>query len=355
MEKYRSNLAYARAKASREALRLLIRPLASWRPMQSPEDGYTLIIATFAPLAGVLPANFSLLAKQDLTGLREVIVSMDDAASEALRKVEAAVANVLPVPTRVLYRTRAQANVLRAVNWGWVNCWLNYVESLAACRTRYALLHDMDAMLIDESFLARRWARISAAEAPKYLAIRWYEGNGITAEDRVGYVVDLALDVAWLRQKHRPIDAFNHVAKVGGRRVEWDTLLYPQHLDRSTGIMPVEDGHWVHPSQVASQYMYLRRFGTYRPSRPCTLPWIPYLLDLSGEPDVLETHRRALLEAPTTAIPFLGGTLDLTGHLREQTQWTAKQMFRLEEAIFGTVRPIVRQYTEALGRHEHAG
>lgn len=361
MKKYHTSMQYARARVSREALRAIIRPLASWQPLDQPAEGYSLVIAAYAPLAEVLPANFELLARQDLTGLREVIVSMDAATSPELRKLEHLLAQRLSVPTRVLYRSSAQAMTLRAINWGWVGCWLNYVEGLAACRTRWALLHDMDAMLLDEHFLARRFARISARRggngdghaAAKYLAVRWYEGNGIVPDDRVGYVVNMALDVASLRLHHRPIDAFNRVGTLGDRRVEWDTLLWPQQLDRATEVMPVEDGHWVHPSQVASQHMYLRRYGHYKPDRPCNLPWVPYLLDLAGQPDVLEAHRRALAESPSGRVPFLGGTIDFSGHTREQTRWTAKQMFRVEEAFHGQVRPEVRDYIDALAMHEN--
>lgn len=357
MKKYHTNMQYVRARMTREVLRAIIRPLAFWQEVDAPAAGYSLVIAAYAPLADVLPANFSLLAGQDLTRLREVIISMDAPASPQLRKLERELAERLPVPTRVLYRSSAQAMALRAINWGWVGCWLNYVEGLAACRTRWALLHDMDAMLIDKHFLARRFARISSdggngQAAAKYLAVRWYEGNGIVPQDRVGYVVNMALDVASLRQRHRPIDAFNRVGTLGDRRVEWDTLLWPQQLDRATEVMPVEDGHWVHPSQVASQHMYLRRYGHYRPDRPCNLPWVPYLLDLGGQPDVLEAHRRALAESPSGRVPFLGGTIDFSGHTREQTQWTAKQMFRVEEAFHGQVRSEVRDYIDALARHE---
>ena len=117
----------------------------------------------------------------------------------------------------------------------------------------------------------------------------------------------------------------------------------------------LSDSMGVHPSQVASQHMYLRREGHYRPTRPCNLPWVPYLLDLSGEAGVLEKHRTALAESPSERVPFLGGTIDFTGHVSEQTDWTAQQMSRLEEALFGEVRPAVRGYIEALRRHERKG
>ena len=354
MEKYGTSFGYARAKLSRALLRGLVRPFGSWRPLETPREGYSLLIAAYSPLAGLLPANFDLLARQDLSGLEEVIVSFDAPATLELRRAEAELSGRLPVPLRVLYRTPGQGRMLRAINWGWVGCWLNYVEAIGACRTRFAVLHDMDAMLIDPKFLANRIGHMQRASEHgcKYLAIRWYEGNGITAQDRVGYVVNMALDVAWLRERHRPIDAFNRVGRIDNRRVEWDTLLWPQQVDRATDIVRLSGEEWVHPSQVASQHSYLRRYGHYRPNRPCNLPWVPYLLDLAGDRDILEQHLKWLTEAPTSSIPFLGGTLDLRDHLPEQTDWTAQQMFRLEQTIRGEVRPIVRRYIDALRRHE---
>jgi len=228
-----------------------------------------------------------------------------------------------------------------------VDCWLSYAKGIAAARTRWVMLHDMDAFLLQPDLIARRFEQLRQTQA-QYLGIRWYEGNGVEREDRLCYIVEMMLDAQFMRDRFRPLDLFNHVCKYKGRSVDFDTLLYPQSRAGQTQVLPLEGTHWVHPSQVISQFTYLKSRPVYVPPASNNLFFIPYFLYLSDDRAILEEHRRALESAGQGPVPFLGGIMDLSQLTQTHFDWIRQQVERLETAVAGEVRPEVLGYLEAV-------
>src|SRR5262249_19615710 len=74
---YNNWLRFQYVRAYRALLRAMIQPLVSWRPLSKPEPGHTLAVACHDRLPEILRPNFELLCKQDLSNLRETVVSFD--------------------------------------------------------------------------------------------------------------------------------------------------------------------------------------------------------------------------------------------------------------------------------------
>jgi hypothetical protein len=179
-EKYRSTFAYLRAKASRAALQALIAPLVRWHPLEHPGDGYTVIVASNRDLLPLLAANLELLARQDLTDAREVLVVIAGTRDQVGTKTERSLLDRFPgLPLRMLYYSMAQAAVAQRIDWGWVYSWLSWCLGIAAAQTRWVMLHDLDSLLLRPSLLAERYRAARLGDA-QYLGVRYYSGGGIT-------------------------------------------------------------------------------------------------------------------------------------------------------------------------------
>jgi len=225
--KYTTRSAYLKAKLRRGVIRAMIRPLAKWSRIASPEPGYSLVIACHAALARLALPSLELAARQDLTDLKETIIALDGRSTDYTRKFEDDARRIAPaLNISFIYQSPRESWVCRKINWGWVDCWLSYCKALAAVKTKWAMLHDMDAMLLTPTVFRERHEAIRT-RGDQYLGYRWYNGNGVAREDQIAYIVEMILDAQFVRERFRPIDLFNNVTLFKGRTIDFDTMLYP--------------------------------------------------------------------------------------------------------------------------------
>lgn len=348
--KYSNYGKFLAVRAQRALLRLALRPMLNWGRLANPRPGYSIVIACHAHFARMLIGNLRLLMKQDLADLDRVIICFDGPKSAELEQFEREAKREFEKLNLLCLRQSAfQSAVLRRIGWGWVDCWLSYARGISAARTRWVMLHDMDAFLIRPDLIARRFAKL-LQDQPCYMGIRWYEGNGVEKADQLCYIVEMMLDAQFMRRRFKPLDLFNHVCMYKGRSVDFDTLLYPQSIAGRTQVLPLEMTHWVHPSQVISQFTYLKNRPVYTPPASNNLFFIPYFLYLADDRDILEKHRVALEETRRGPVDFLGGKMDLSQFTRTHFDWIRQQVERLESAVAGEVRPEVQGYLDAIGK-----
>lgn len=349
-EKYTSTSRYHAIRVQRFFLRAIIRHLARWRPMTDPQDGYTVIIGVASPLERIVHTNLKMLTRQRLGDLKEVILVCDRPKDQLATPLERELREAFPdLPLRFLYWTAFQRRLVDRLKFPWIDSWLSWSKGIAACRTRYALLHDLDAMLLRDDILEKRFEAITSG-GDSYVGVKWYEGNGITQDDRLVVTFELMFDAQLVRGRFRPIDLFNHVRKLGGRRVEMDTFLHAQTLAGTTRCERVDGANMVHPSQLFCQFNDLRRRPGYEPPEMNNLPLIPYFLYLAGDADVLERHRRAFDQTDNSRVRFFDMTMDARHLSRAHVTWLRQQADRLESAIAGSMRPEVHAYLESIER-----
>ena len=343
--KYTSPARYAAAKVSRAMLRAAIRPLISWKPMTSPRDGYTVVVACNSRLTPMLGVNLRLLAAQTPDRLRELILVFDSVRTPAHEDLERRVAAEHPhLPVRYIYYTPVQQRVTRTINWGWVYSWLSWCTGLSAATTRHVILHDFDALLIRRDILEERYAEI-LRRGHEYVGVRFYEGNGVVADDGLVTTFELILDAAFVRANFRPIDIFNHIAMHRGRSVDFDTFLYAESRRGTASVSEVHEEDMVHPSQMICQFTDQQRLPALETN---ILLLVPYFIYASGDPGPLREQHRALAGRRGRVVEFFGRSLDLSRLSLVHAQWLTKQAFRVERAVAGEVRDEIRAYFELI-------
>ena len=163
----------------------------------------------------MLIASLRLLAQQDLTHLSHLVIAFDAPRGATLEAAARRMAAEFPhLRPSFVYQSPLQARILKAINWGWVDCWLSYSKGIAEVSTRHVMLHDMDAMLIRPGIVEERYA-IIRERGDQFLGYKWYLTNGIVKEDRLVVIVEMMFDAEFLRSKCRPIDLFNRIAEKG--------------------------------------------------------------------------------------------------------------------------------------------
>ena len=145
------------------------------------------------------------------------------------------------------------------------------------------------------------------------------------------------------------------------RSVEFDTMIYPQAglPESARAVEPLTGDDWVHPSQVVSQYTYLRRAGaggTYAPPEAQNLFFIPYFQFLSGDAGPLSRQTAAFEAGSDTVTPFDGGgRVDHRNLTARHFEWVDKQIGAIEHHVAGEVRPEVRNYLDAIRPYAQPG
>jgi hypothetical protein len=351
--KYTQWRRYAATKASRALLRAAIRPLVRWQPLEDPEPGYTILLGCVSELAEMVPGNLACLARQRLDNLHEIIIAFDRPRDRLPIDIEPIIRRRFPeLPCRFIYYNRAQYAVSRAVNWGWLNAWMNWCLGMAASRTRCVMLHDFDALLLDAEFIEQRYERFCEADC-EFLGVRYYEGNGVTTDDKLAVTFELMADAAFIRRRFRPVDLFNHVTMHRGRSVDFDTLLYAQSLDGRIALMDAAKQSMAHPSQLICHFVAHTGGRGHFPLEWNSLLLIPYYICLGGDNRALREMTQMLSDCRDGRVVFHGRPLNVGGLSPAHVSWLDELASRVERAIHGGVRPEIRAYFDAL-RKAHA-
>lgn len=350
--KYTTNTRYWAAKLRRFAVRLAISPLVEWKPLLHPNDGYTMIVGVNPGLLGMLDANLRLLARQDLSLMRQLIIVVGTSRSrvEASRIETRLKAEFPTLPLTFLYYTPVQYRIAASIRWAWVYSWLSWCIGIAEAKTRYVILHDFDALLIRRDLLINRY-RSMLDHQVQYVGVRAYEGNGVLAQDELVTTFELMFDAQFVRKQFEPLDLFNHVTMYQGRTVDFDTFLYAQSMSGAGTIVPIEQTEMVHPSQMICQFVELTERGRLLTSKYHNLMLIPYYLFLSGDGKSMQEITDDLRTGGQGTLRFLGTHIPRRTLADQHIRWMRVQAERVERTLHDHVRPEVEAYFYAIEKH----
>ena len=334
---------------SRAGMRLLIAPLCRWSTQANAEPGYSVLIGCVYRLQSMIPANLRMLARQHAPNCREILLCIDCEPHEVDAGFEKRVQDAAqPLAVRCLYYTPWQRRITRLIDWGWVYAWLNWCKGIAGSRTRYAMLHDFDALLLNPDVLEQRYVAIRDLGV-EYLGMDYYSGLGVLPEDKLVKTFELMFDAAFVRRSFRPIELFNAMDRRGDRLVEYDTFLNAQSKAGRTAVLPIDATEMVHPSQMICQFVDFTAGRNRVPQATNNLLMIPFYEHLGGDSS-------SMLRL-TQEIRATGGTATLWSRLLDvrlltpaHAAWIRKQGCRAETLIFGEVRPESSAYFDAIDR-----
>lgn len=337
---------YVRKTIARRGMAAMIAPLVSWQPMQQPRDGYSLLIGCNRNLGPMLLANLRLLTRQKRTNCKEVILAIDGTEQELGADIKRRAAELCgDMPIRFVHYSSKQISVTRMVDWGWIYAWLSWCIGIRECTTRYAMLHDFDALLLNPDVLEERYAQVQQ-RGVEFLGIAHHTGGGVVEDDRLVRTFELMFDCEFVRKTFKPIELFNTMKSIAGRRVEFDTFLNAQHRAGKTSVMPLPEEEMVHPSQMICQYV---DFNAQRGRVPTNnnLLMIPYYEHIGGDGGLMRDITQQLARGKKV-VSLWGKPLDVTAISTPHKQWMRKQMMRMEKTLHGEMAGEVAAYMDAV-------
>lgn len=342
-----TSLRYALKSITRAGMRALISPLVHWTPMERVDDGYTVLIGCVYRLQAMIPANLRMLALQQAPHCREVILCIDCEPHEVDAGFEQRVREAAhPLALRCVFYSPRQRRITRLIDWGWVYAWLNWSMGIAHCTTRYAMLHDFDALLLNPDVLEQRYDAIRS-QGVEYLGMDYYAGLGVLPEDKLVKTFELMFDCAFVRRSFRPIQLFNTMARLQGRRVEFDTFLNAQATAGRTAVLPIDQTEMVHPSQMICQFVDFTAGRKRVPAASNNLLMIPFYEHLGGDSSAM-LRLTDEIRAQRGVATLWSHPLDVRRLAPAHAAWIRKQGQRAEAEIFGHVKPESTAYFDAI-------
>lgn len=337
---------FLRKRILRAGMRTLIRPLISWKPIEQPKEGYTILIGCTKRLVSMIWANLSMLDRCDMTGCDGVLIGIDALPGELGIDLDAKAKEVAPnLKVQFLYYTPLQAKVTRLINWGWIYSWLNWSKGISQTRTKYAFLHDFDALLLNPQIIRQRWDMIREMGV-QYLGHSYYDGHGVSPADKMVTTFELMFDAENVRQNHKPIELFNTMAIFKGRRVEFDTFLNAQSKGGKRFSTPITNPEMVHPSEMIVQFVDFNAGRDRTPARN-NLMMIPYYQAVGGDFALLDDLADQMASGKST-VTLWGRPLDLSRMNWVHADWLRQLGFQVESHVAGAVRPKVQRYFDSL-------
>ncbi|MEO8296716.1 MAG: hypothetical protein ABI574_02820 [Burkholderiales bacterium] len=349
--KHANALIHFAATVRREWLREQIAGLVTWRPLQDPDDGCTAVIGMAARLPDILHANLRCLYNSRWPTLKRVIVTLDTTEALSPRHInQAALSQAYPEwDITVLHYSRRQSEAAERLKLPYLYSWMSWCIALSQVTTRHVLIHDYDALVVGPA-LANRYRRF-VSDGAAIQGIKWYESNGLQAEDRLATTFEAFVDTAWLRA-HKPIRLFNKMFLKGSRSVDYDTTLAVQDYSLSPlqrTIEPMNEADLVHPSQMIHQYTMFRR----HPGKPLpcfSMPMLPFFAYLGGKQDAMQQATARLNESLVTHVDLVGDEtiMNLSQLSLQQVNWALKQMVQAAQSLGIAPRKDLYLYGRAL-------
>ena len=338
----------------------MLASLLRWRPMVNAEDGYTVVVTCPWVMHHLLAVNLRFLTRMRLDHAVQIRVMIDrprNAQTEAFAREMAAGFPGLPLAFD--YYGPVLSALLERIKRPKANCTASWGIALARCRTRWVILQDFDlypvrAGVFEDLFAEakRRGLRFVAPEVTRF--------GGLRASDRVLGTWQLCLDAAWVRERFRLIDIAHVNGRVDGRRVALDHFGVIQLATEARDLAEsVSREDYIHVTQLVGSYVDWRNNQRVRVRwRLHYLRYLESLIDEDGPAKSLVPLTEAMASAEDGVLEFGGRLIDFAGEHVTCANVLRRDVTRMEQAMYGRVRPEVARFVEAfegfLGRYGDA-
>lgn len=339
------------------AVRLLLRQLTVWKPMTSVQTGYTVILGCLGSVPELLELQLAFFEKQRRRHLKRLVIVFDQPVNASLVALEERLqTQYAGLPLQFVHYSPQQAAMLKRIGWSKCYSWLSWALGVGAVKTRFALLHDLDAFFLDDQFLEKQYHQALAAGA-RFLGYqsRDYADQGVTSPRFAG-TWEMLFDAAAVRECCQPIELFNRVRRIAGRSVVLDTFHDVQHRLGDVASTEGRGEDLVHITQLICQikHLLLCRRDIFTAPANMNLLMLPYLQSLAGGEQAMDDVTVALC-AGGHIVPILGRQMDIRRLRVQRVEGLRNMMRQLDCQIYGSLREATTAYGNALERSAGCG
>ncbi len=328
--KYDTWVQFILAKIYRYYIRTQIQDLVRWQTVEKNqlEDGCTALIGMCSRLPQVLKGNILCLYSQRWSALKRIFIVVDNKKGCLSDDFQRQIMEMCPeLEVCFFYYNEEQYQLSQKLQLPYIFSWLSWCIGISNIKTKTVLLHDYDALILN-NHLENRYQEFIESEV-KIQGISCYKNNGFQRKDFLATTFEAFIDVAWVKS-FRPIQLFNDIDIYQNRSVDYDTLLYLQarqtdRLERQ--ITPVKEDDLVHPTQMIHQYTMFQKFP--QKSLPCySIIMIPFFSFLSGNRQAFRQSVDAMEKTNLQILDFLNDSsqINFSQLTTLHVDWALKQI-----------------------------
>lgn len=335
-----------RGVIGRELAKAAISPLIGWPRSGAVKAGYSVILGVPWHLRHLLKVNLRFLARLDRQNLRAIHVVLDRTNKSELNRMEAdARADYPQLPLRFSCYSGLAGRIVERLDISTFYNSMNCATALAAIDSSHAILHDFDLYPLRADYFERIFDQM-VRERLHYCGVEVTCFDGLTPEDMVLGTWGLGMDVAWLRETHRPIEIFHTVRRLGDRVISLDPFSDSQLQPgvRRAIVSPCDPDGFCHVKNLCSSYL---RFST---GRRVTIAWrlhyLWYLESLIGVRSLADVTDR-MIRSDSVCLDIDDRVVDFDGTHPTCANVLCTELTRMDRFLFGEVRPEVVRYIDA--------
>lgn len=329
--------------------RATLRPLVRWRPLDRPEEGFSIILGVPWNLRHLLSVNLRFVARTDTRDLRKLFIVVDRRPRAERGELERQTEREFPeLPIEWVWYPRVSGWLIERMNISTFYNAMNTVLALGRCRTRYAVLHDFDLYPTQ----ADHFTSIVGSMRDRNLSFSGHElthFQGLTDEDLQIGTWTLGVDVQRLRSRFRPIDCFHRYIVLRGKRISIDPFAWVQFKtpDRAlTGRRPEET--FCHIQNLCSTHLRWLKGGWTSIAWRLHCLW--YLEYLAGRHDRLEEICAAMDAATVPEIVIDGRVASFRSVHVSCVEVLRADVTSMESLLHGSVRSEVAKFLDSTER-----
>lgn len=329
----------------RELVKTTLKPLLRWQPLDAPAPGYSIMVGVPWDLRHLLSVNLLFIMRGNLENLHTLHVIFDRCARPEMAEIEDEMRREFPELPLVFHHYRGVAGrIIEKVNVSTFYNSMNCQTALAACETRWMILHDFDLYPLATRYFEEIWERTASREL-KFSGIERTHFNGLTEADDIFGTWALAMDAQWLRNECAPLDVFHRVARVGDRTIGLDPFAWLQLNQERAAVETLDRNSFCHVNNLCSTYL---RLVTGRwVSIAWRLHYLWYLEYLAGDDEVLQRAidaMQAALERSSTRLNIASREIDFQGIDASVGNVLRDELTNMELALHDEVRQPVAQF-----------
>lgn len=343
-----------RGLVGREAVKLPLGAMLRWPREAQLAPGYSIILGVPWHLRHLLRVNLRFLQRLDRRNLRRIHVVLDRVAPQELASMELeARASNPDLPLCFQCYRGISGRLVERVDISTFYNSMNCATALSAIDSRYAILHDFDLFPMRRDYFERMHEQMTRDNL-HYCGVELTRFDGLTDDDFVLGTWALGMDVEWLRRTHRPIEIFHSMRKVGDRIISLDPFSESQLRPGVRRSLVEQSGpaDFCHVKNLCSSFL---RFSTGRPVKIAwRLHYLWYLESLVDRRDLAGVID-GMRQGQGTTLVIDGRSVDFTGTHPTCANVLRSELSRMDQFLFGGVRPEVVEYVDAFGKFLEAG
>lgn len=326
-------------------MNLSLPGLVKWSPLENAKSGYSVIIGCMNNMPEVVAANVAFISKMRLPNMHRLILVFD-VEEKQIEYKEKILEIAGDLPVQILGYNSKQASVAGFFAWGWVYAWLSWTSGIAVTDTKYALIHDLDAMPIDPELFEDLYEAIKDTDY-MFQGIRPYVGKYLPEGVEFVRTFEMIVDVQKLRRDFSPFEVFNKIRWTDGHYYLYDTFLHIQSRVKSCRLeLKRGEDKLVHPSQLISQYTDLHKNRVTKGfwEKYGNLPLFPIYNFLGGNPELMDSITSHLESTKDPELPFEGKQVNFSGLPSGHWSWLWQQARTLQTAYYGNLNKEIENY-----------